>query len=242
MPPHSIFKEPLPQQDDSDESSPPTRRRQRSEHNVTITDEVHVQNIPCRADLSEEDKIGVWYTVQEIQRSLNECKETVIAMQSGVPMMDSDSEVTSRGLEYMTVDGFDITTSSLGAVKILLEEQERQRSEGVFEADMLACSVGGISKHRLRIAHLAGMKDARAVYGDGNFKSDGNARGVGDKSKSFSEKSKREPRSRGVARNGSTGAIMEQTRRRRGSRGPLRERVARTRSGPDVSSSTAVEN
>jgi hypothetical protein len=83
---------------------------------------------------------------------------------------------------------------------------------------MLACSVGGISKHRLRIAHLAGMKDARGVYGDGNFKSDGNARGMSSKSKSFSNRP--EPRARGVTRNGSTGAIMERTRRLRGSRGP----------------------
>jgi hypothetical protein len=222
MPPHSSLKEPSPSppHDDSNESSTPTRRRQRSKHNVNITADVLVQNIPSRDDLSEEEKLRVWYSVQEMERSLNECKETIIAMQSGTPLMDSDSEVTSRGLEYMTADGLDITTSSQGAVKLVLEEQQRQLSEGVFEAEMLACSMGGISKHRLRIAHLVGMQDARGVYGDGNFKSDGNARGMGSKSKSFSNNTKREPRARGVARNGSAGAIMERTRRLRGSRGP----------------------
>jgi hypothetical protein len=222
MPPHSIFKEPSPSppHDGSNESSTPMRRRQCSKHNVHIQEDVLVQNIPSRDDLSEEDKLRVWYSAQEMERSLNECKETVIAMQSGTPLMDSDSEFTSRGLEYMTADGLDITTSSQDAVTIVLEEQQRQLSEGVFEVEMLACSMGGISKHRLRIAHLVGMQDARGVYGDGNFKLDGNARGMGSKSKSFSNSSKRESRARGLARNGSTGAIMERTRRLRGSRGP----------------------
>ena len=237
MPPHSIYKEPSPTEGE-DSPSNHTRRRVRPKYNVNITSNVEFRGIERIEDIAEEDKLLVWYSSKEIQRSIDECKATVIAMQSGMPLMDDDGDqVTSRGLEYMTADGFDITSSSLDSVKIVLEEQQRQKSEGIFpDMELLACSVEGISKHRLRVAHLAGMKDARGVYGEGNFKCDSR---LGERSKSFTGR-RESRRERGVNRTSSSGAIIERTRRRRGSRGPLKDRPSRHRSSIEGASADAV--
>jgi hypothetical protein len=194
---------------------------------VTIaTDEtMKVEHIiPHYKDMALDERNSVWYSKKELDRTLNECKETVRTMEDGILMADDDQEATTRGLEYMTASGFDTTASRWGAVKIVLEEQTRQREAGEpYDAELLSAAVGGISRHRGRIAHLAGMKDARGVYGDGNFKTD-----VPDSSNS-SQASKREPRRGRLQASSSGGALMDQTRRRRGSRGPLREREPRHR-------------
>jgi hypothetical protein len=154
---------------------------------------------------------------------------------------DDDQETTTRGLEYMTVSGFDITASSLDAVKIILEEQKRQRDAGEpYNAELFACAVGGISRHRGRIAHLAGMKDARGVYGDGNFKTD---RPAPKTSNSFNGTTRREPR-RGQLRHSESGGTMlermEQARRLRGSRGP-RERRHRSCQGQEIATEVILQ-
>ena len=173
---------------------------------------------------------------------MREATQTVVAMNHGVPLVDDDSEFTSRGLEYMTPDGFDITTSSLDVVKLVLEEQTRQRDEpeynGELDTDLLAATVGGVSRHRSRIAHLAAMKDARGVYGEGNFKLDplaveASAANMPIRSRSFDGR-RREPRRGMLKATGSMGAAAEKTRRRRGSRGLLQH------SAPDAVTGTSV--
>ncbi|KAL3902746.1 MAG: hypothetical protein SGARI_005691 [Bacillariaceae sp.] len=175
-------------------------------------------------------------------------------MQVGIPLCgdtadnNPDAEFTSRGLEYCTPDGFDITTSSLDVVKLILEEQERQQQAGEKDVEMLAAAVGGISRHRMRIAHLAAMKDARAAYGNERLyttAADVDDDGSGDapmrRSNSFGGIQRR---GRRVRRSGSFGALEDKVRRRRGSRGPLgdnsdvltrEQRRVKSDSGPQTS-------
>jgi hypothetical protein len=176
--------------------------------------------IPHFKDMAVDERKQVWYSKKELQRTLNECKETVGRMEDGILLADDDKEITTRGLEYMTAMGFDTTASRWGAVKIVLEEQTRQREAGEpYDAELFSAAVSGISRHRGRIAHLAGMKDARGVYGDGNFKT----------SVQSSDAKKREPRRGRLQTSNSGSALMDQTRRRRGSRGPLKEKEPRHR-------------
>jgi hypothetical protein len=166
-----------------------------------------------------------------------ECRQTVQQMRDGVPLMYNCDDFTSRGLEYCTPEGFDITSSSGELVRLILEEQQRQKGEGIVDPDMLAAAAGGISRHRSRIAHLAAMKDARVVYGEerlltsssiSSSSSFSSASGMNDNDGSPTVTNKRESRRCRKNRSGSSGsfvAMEEQVRRRRGSRGPLGERL-----------------
>lgn len=172
-------------------------------------------------------KAQIWFSRKELDDTMLECRQTVVQMRDSVPLCD-DGDFTSRGLEYCTPDGFDITTSSGDIIRLILEEQHRQREEGIFDPELLAAAGGGISRHRSRIAHLAAMKDARAVYGDNPQLTSasslltGNNSGSPTRSNSFS--GLRESRRGRKSRCGSFGAMEEKVRRRRGSRGPLGER------------------
>ena len=187
--------------------------------------EIHI--VDRLQDMAADVKIGVWFSQNELNETMKECRETVRQMRDGIVLSDGDDGIgfTSRGLEYCTPDGFDITTSSLEVVKLILEEQERQKAEGIVDAERLAAAAGGISRHRSRIAHLAAMKDARVVYG--NEKQWTTAENTGSPTKSNSFNSKRESRRGRLGRSGSFGAMEENVRRRRGSRGPLGDRDAR---------------
>lgn len=202
-----------------------------------------IKTIQHFTELDPEMREAVWFTSDEVARIVEEATQTVIAMNDGVPLADDDVQFTTRGLEYMTPKGFDITTSSLDIVQLVLEEQQRQRSEpgfkGKLDDDLIAATVGGVSRHRSRIAHLAAMKDARGVYGDGNFKVDPQVSSPRPcRSRSFD--GKREPRRGMLSKTGSMGAAAEKTRRRRGSRGPLPRHTRQ--SAPDaVHSGPSIE-
>jgi hypothetical protein len=202
--------------------------KQKTKKSTTICparDEIHL--VDRLQDLAPEVITRVWFSQKELNETMLECRQTVRQMRDGVPLADGDDDsgLTSRGLEYCTPDGFDITTSSLDVVKLILEEQQRQRAEGIADPEMLAAAVGGISRHRQRIAHLAAMKDARVVYGDERQWTTSGSMEAPSKSSSFN--SKREPRRGRLGRSGSFGAMEEKVRRRRGSRGPLGERDSR---------------
>jgi len=107
---------------------------------------------------------------------------------------EGDDASNTRGLEYMTPSGFDIITAkSKQTTKSVLDEQRRLRAEykdkgggsssGInntaeYEifgratnsvddeiAEALARVLARVSRHRHRIAQLAAMRDAQAVYG-----------------------------------------------------------------------------
>jgi hypothetical protein len=186
------------------------------------TGEPTIYDVPHHSQYTTDEINSIWFTKLEIDRTISECKETVQCMQDGIPFLEDDDQAfTTRGLEYMTAGGFDITTSSLDAVKLVLEEQERQRQDDEYDGApdplALADAIQGISMHRLRIAHLAAMKDARGVYGDGKFKT--TAVKGGAPVRSLSMKARRAGRGL-LGRSISTGNIRER-RSRRGSRAPL---------------------
>jgi hypothetical protein len=178
-----------------------------------MTTQSTVQEIPHFRQFSADEAANLWYSSQELNKIMTEAKETAIVMQEGLPLAEDDTEFTPRGLEYMTPDGFDITTSSLDAVTLVLEEQQRQRTNSEYDVELIACAISSIARHRLRIAHLAAMKDARGVYGDGKFETDHRAAFIASTSCSAG---RREPRRDTLRDTGSSGgAATDQSRRRR---------------------------
>lgn len=192
----------------------------------TSMPQIHIQFIPHFTELDEDARSQLWFTCHEMDQIMKEATQTIAAMNNSMFLHDDDPEFTIRGLEYMTSNGFDITTNSLETVRLVLEEQNRQRQApdyvGRLDVEQIAESTRGISRHRLRIAHLAAMKDARTVYGQGNFKLD---------AQTISTGSKEDPQ-RGMSQaRGSSEAV----RRRRGSRGSLQRREARHSAPVDAS-------
>ena len=98
--------------------------------------------------------------------TLTACRTTVAAILQGTLIKDDDDEeYTTRGLEYMTTEGFDISQNIKEIVQWVLEEQTRQREEETPESShSLADILATASAHRSRVAHLIGMRDARAVH------------------------------------------------------------------------------
>lgn len=212
-----------------------TSQRSRKNLSVCISEPVSIQVYSIERVQDVSPSSDVWFTQEEINATIRECAETVNHMKRGITLgsdttHDQAPEFTCRGLEYCTPDGFDITTSSLDVVHLILEEQERQKVEGIVDTQMLAAAVGGISRHRHRIAHLAAMKDVRGVYGNDRLMTTAEDEGKTGPTRcnSFSGV-RRERRGRNVRRSGSFGNLEEKVRRRRGSRGPLGEKKTEQR-------------
>jgi hypothetical protein len=232
----------LESQGSTDANSSNDKKKRNARFGPTATSEPKIQlkAIPHYTELEAEVKQELWFTDQEVKQILKTASQTVAAMNDGVPLADDAEEFTPRGLEYMTPDGFDITTSSLDVVHLVLEEQTRQRQEegfkGNLDDELVEATVGSVSRHRSRIAQLAAMKDARGVYGEGKFKLDPIAAANGRPSRSKSVDGKREPRRGRLSATGSMGVAAEKTRRRRGSRGPLQRRARHSAPDPGAAS------
>jgi hypothetical protein len=109
-----------------------------------------------------DNKENLWVSDAERKETISECIRTVVDMQKGIPLKDDSDQFTTRGLEYMTPNGFDIATSSQKAIHVVLEEQKRQKKEtGKVDPELLASAIESFSRHRMRIAQLAGQKDER---------------------------------------------------------------------------------
>lgn len=143
-------------------------------NNSSVDPQVDMLLIPHVQEFDEETRTNLWFTNRELDDTIQEATRTIVAMNDGVLFTDDDPDFTTRGLEYMTPTGFNIASSSQQAVTMVLAELDRQRKlpefTGQINDDLLADSIQAISRHRQRIAHLAAMKDARTVHGQGNFR------------------------------------------------------------------------
>ena len=168
-------KEPNTSDENNDaDSADTTTKTEKSKPRLSFVEDLvsHVEEIPHHESLTPEEHAKLWYDSKEVEKIHKECAETVRKMHAGEPLVEDDPESTTRGLEYMTPNGFDIQSSSLEVVQAVLEEQARQKEEAKEQGDdknwtlddeLLADVAEGVSRHRSRIAHLAAMKDERAI-------------------------------------------------------------------------------
>eukprot|EP00980_Cylindrotheca_fusiformis_P025207 scaffold13271_cov110-Cylindrotheca_fusiformis.AAC.10 len=114
---------------------------------------------------SIENKESLWFSEDELKETSRECMRTVVSMLQGVALSDDNDQFTTRGLEYMTPDGFDIAASSRNVIHVVLDEQQRQKKEsGTVDSVVLAGSMESVSRHRMRIAQLTGQQDERMAH------------------------------------------------------------------------------
>lgn len=113
-------------------------------------------------DLSEEEKETVWYTESDTKIVLAMAKVTVKMMMKGEPCDDVD--YCSRGLEGKTPTGSKRRQKNkLRVRKALLEEQEIQREEGVYDPEYLAQVSIKYSKDVLVDAQNVALRDEENV-------------------------------------------------------------------------------
>lgn len=139
------------------------QKENKSAKSLNFDDNHTYLSIPNREEI--ENKQQVWYSDEELRVTMTECMQTIAAMQGGIPFGENEIDsYTCRGLEHFTSDGFQIANSSREAVQLVLQEQERQRQEcGSVDPNLLAAAIESVSRHRLRIAQLTGLKDERAA-------------------------------------------------------------------------------
>ena len=113
-------------------------------------------------DLSEEERENVWYTEGDTKIILAIAKVTVKMMMKGEPCDDMD--YCSRGLEGKTPDGSKKRQKNkLRVRKALLEEQEIQREEGVYDPEYLAQVCRKYSREVVTAAHSQALRDERDI-------------------------------------------------------------------------------
>jgi hypothetical protein len=144
------------------------RTRQRK---VRFSLDKNVQHacIPNRSDMTEEDNRAIWYN----RNDFAEIKQTLIPvirkMMKEEPL-DEEMGETSRGLEYRTREGATRRQrNKRQATHAVLEEQERQLNEGVYEVELLSAVYCRMSAHCKAEAYNLGVRDeatARVITRD----------------------------------------------------------------------------
>lgn len=122
-------------------------------------------------DLTPDEKEAVWYTEGDTKIILAMAKVTVKMMMKGEPCDDID--YCSRGLEGKTPAGSKRRQKNkLRVRRAVLEEQEIQRDEGVFDPDYLG-EVSFTNSQNNRIeSHNVGLNDERNIRGYMNLSND----------------------------------------------------------------------
>lgn len=113
-------------------------------------------------DLSDEEKEAVWYTANDTKIILAMAKVTVKMMMKGE--ICDDIDYCSRGLEGKTPSGAKRRQKNKQILrKALLEEQEIQREEGVYDPEYLAELSIFYSKDVCVAAYNTGLSDEHSV-------------------------------------------------------------------------------
>jgi hypothetical protein len=113
-------------------------------------------------DLSDDELESYWYTESDTKIILAIAKVTVKMMMKGE--LCDDIDYCSRGLEGKTPIGSKRRQKNkLRVRKALLEEQEIQREEGVFDPEYLAQVCLKYSREVTIAAHSQGLRDEREI-------------------------------------------------------------------------------
>lgn len=113
-------------------------------------------------DLSDDELESYWYTESDTKIILAIAKVTVKMMMKGE--LCDDIDYCSRGLEGKTpVGSKKRQKNKLRVRKALLEEQDIQREEGVFDPEYLAQVCLKYSREVNIAAHSQGLRDEREI-------------------------------------------------------------------------------
>ena len=97
-----------------------------------VRDTIHINDLKRLTDIR-----NIWYTEEETKAIVSSCQDMVQLIESGLPF-DTHTECT-RGLEgYVAREMKHRRQVAMEALLTVLEEQDLQRSEGVYNPELLA--------------------------------------------------------------------------------------------------------
>lgn len=143
-----------------DDSVPPMPRRQgrmKRRHSVDFKPPADTVNEFEKMD--EEAKTLCWYSKDEYD-IIKARNSLIVKMMKTGHFRESD-EHSFRGLEHKLKEGFkQRRANKFNALNAVLEEQDRQMSEGVTEPEKIAKKYRRVSLNAAETAFVVGMRDA----------------------------------------------------------------------------------
>lgn len=161
MPPHSNFEQCA---DDGNFSCAPRATKPKRKKSIRLRMEQNeVFPIPHIDDFDEEVIQAIWYQQDEYATMKVGFVATIKKMMRGEHIPENN-ESTIRGLEFRTRKGaLRRQHNKLTAITAVLDEQDRQFSEGIFDEDTLSETYLAHSTHCRDSAHAIGKKDVVAI-------------------------------------------------------------------------------
>ncbi|KAG7354198.1 hypothetical protein IV203_003554 [Nitzschia inconspicua] len=126
---------------------------------VRFHSRVRFKNVKHIDDYTDREYFSTWYTEEDLQEIFNHCVDTVRKMVNGF-VLNEDNGYSPRGLEYKTPTGAKTRKENKArGIRIVLDEQERQRTEGVIDPERLAKLYSDGAADSRRAYRLMAIKD-----------------------------------------------------------------------------------
>jgi hypothetical protein len=161
MPPHSKI-DTYP--DEGNSPTSPLERTQKRKKSIRLRLEKNeVFHIPHIDDFEQDVIQAVWYQQDEYAAMKVGLVSTIKKMMRGEEIPENNQS-TVRGLEFRTRKGaLRRQHNKLTAITAVLDEQDRQFSEGIFDEVLLSETYMGCSHHCMNLSHSIGKRDTEAI-------------------------------------------------------------------------------
>lgn len=118
----------------------------------------------CYIKTATEEEIPiVYYSREEYSSMIEESSKIIRRLDMDFPV---DSNSTARGLEHLTSRGRKrVNFQRMHAFRAVMDEQQQQWEEEIFDEDAIAQAYAVYGKHCQRAASKRGMKDAEEIRG-----------------------------------------------------------------------------
>lgn len=140
-------------------SSSNTQHSTTTQKSVKFHSRVRFKHVKHIDDYSDREYFATWYVEEDLQDIFNHCVDTVRMMVNGF-VLDEEKGYSPRGLEYKTPTGAKTRKHNKSrGIRTVLDEQERQRAEGVNDPERLAKLYFESASDSRRAYRLLAMKD-----------------------------------------------------------------------------------
>ena len=146
-----------------DDSDSDTHREdeKRNKRKVRFHGRVQFKTIRHVKDFSADEIRAGWYRKRDFARMSEEVSEVAERISDG-QTHDGDEELCTRGLEHLIDDEIAEYRAEkmIQSVDAVLDEQDEQRFENIFDQDAIAQVYGEIAAPLLKEAYLVALRDA----------------------------------------------------------------------------------
>ena len=128
---------------------------------VRFSLDIQSQDVPHRNDMSEREKKLLWYRTSDYKRIRREGQETVAKIRSGELCQDTNQHCLLGLDSEMHAYARSRSLHKLMLLALVLEEQGRQKEEGINDPELLAQLVEDFCKRCRHASFVAGLRDDR---------------------------------------------------------------------------------